>query len=83
MRPKSQRKPTGSRGQCDLPTAAGAINLNRPKIILASRLLLNDQIWSQGDVVVVENGRTVDLTPRFWPRCEPLLQSGELRLTHY
>jgi hypothetical protein len=41
------------------------MNLNRPKIMLASRLLLSDQLWSQGDIVVVEAGRVIHLTPSF------------------
>jgi hypothetical protein len=55
----------------------------RPKIILASRLLLNDQLWSLSDVVVVEGGRAIPLTPRFQLRGDSTLQSGDIPLTRY
>lgn len=29
------------------------------------KLLLNDQIWAQGNDVVIEPGRTVEISPRF------------------
>jgi hypothetical protein len=65
MRPKSDFKPTGTRSRSKPLAAAGSKNLDIPKILLASRLLLNDQLWTQGDVVVVEAGRAIHLTPRF------------------
>lgn len=65
MRPKSHLKFTGSRSQTKPPGAAIAKNPDRPQILLVSRLLLNDQLWSQGDIVVVEGGRAIHLTPRF------------------
>jgi hypothetical protein len=65
MRPKSHLKPTESRNQAKPPGAASAKKLDRPQILLVSRLLLNDQLWSQGDIVVVEGGRAIHLTPRF------------------
>jgi hypothetical protein len=49
--------------------------------MLVSRLLLNDQLWCQGDVVVVEGGRPKQLTPRFQLQADPPLQSGEVPLT--
>lgn len=83
MKPETYVKTARSRNQSKLEAAAGPKNLDRPKILLISRLLLNDQLWSQGDVVVVEAGRPIQLTPRFQPRDGSLLQSGELPLTHY
>jgi hypothetical protein len=65
MRPKSHLRPTESRNQTRPPGAAGAKNPDRPQILLVSRLLLNDQLWSQGDIVVVEGGRAIHLTPHF------------------
>jgi hypothetical protein len=51
--------------------------------MLVSRLLLNDQLWSQGDVVVVEAGRAIQLTPRLQPRRDLLLQTGNIPLALY
>ena len=55
----------------------------RPKIILASGCSLNDQLWSLGDVVVVESGRAIPLTPPFQLRGDSTLQSGDIPLTRY
>jgi hypothetical protein len=83
MKPKSHFKPAGSRNQSKLPSAASVKSVARPKIMLVSRLLLNDQLWAQGDVVVVEAGRTIQLTPHIQPRDGSLLQSGDIPLTRY
>ena len=51
--------------------------------MLVSRLLLNDQLWTQGDVVVVEGGKPIQLTPRSQHRAVPTLQSGDIPLALY
>jgi hypothetical protein len=81
MKPEAQIIPTGSRNQSKPLSAASATSLARPRIMLVSRLLLNDQLWCQGDVVVVEGGRPKQLTPRFQLQADPPLQSGEVPLT--
>jgi hypothetical protein len=83
MKPKSHCKPAGSRNQSTLLSVASVKSLARPRIMLVSRLLLNDQLWSQGDVVVVEAGRTIQLTPQIQPRGGSPLQSGDIPLTRY
>ncbi len=83
MKPKSCLKPTGSRNPSKPQSATDVRHLDRPKIMLISRLLLNDQLWSQGDVVVVEAGRAIQLTPRLQPRRDLLLQTGNIPLALY
>jgi hypothetical protein len=83
MKSRSHPKATGSRNQLNPQAALAAKDTDRPKIMLVSRLLLNDQIWCQGDVVVVENGRSIYLTPRCQLRREPLLRFGDIPLTLY
>lgn len=61
----------GNRSQFKLEAAAGAKSPDRPKIFLVSRLLLNEQLWCRGEVVVVEGGKPIQLTPRFQLRADP------------
>jgi len=83
MKPESHLKTIGDHSQSKPRATTGANNPDRPKILLVSRLLLNSQIWCQGDVVVVEGGRPIQLTPRFQLQADPVLQSGNIPLTHY
>lgn len=83
MKPESQLKTTGDRSQSKPRATTGANNQDRPKILLVSRLLLSDQLWCQGEVVVVEGGRPIRLTPRFQLQADPVLQSGNNPLTCY
>jgi hypothetical protein len=62
MRPRSHLKTAGSPSLFNQRSTTGTRKLERPKIMLISRLLLNDQLWSQYDVVVVEAGKAIQLT---------------------
>jgi len=83
MKTKSTVETTMSLTESEPSTATGAKPPGRPQIVLVSRLLLTDQLWCQGDVVVVEAGRAIQFTPRFQLRSEPMLQSGYIPPTHY
>jgi len=83
MKPKLHLSSTGKVNPSRPLSAAGTMSLDRPRIMLVSRLLLNDQLWCQGDVVVVEGGRPKQLTPRFQLQADPLLQSGDIPLIRY
>lgn len=83
MKPESQLKTTGHGNQSKPRATTSANNPDRPKILLMSRLLLNTQIWCQGDVVVVEGGRPIQLTPRFQLQADHVLQSGDNPLACY
>jgi hypothetical protein len=62
MIPDSHLKPTRSRRPSKPRSAADASGSDQPRILLVSRLLLNDQLWCQGEVVVIEGGRPIHLT---------------------
>lgn len=83
MKPESQLNTIGGRSQTKPLATAGANSPDRPKILLVSRLLLNSQIWCQGDIVVIEGGRPIQLTPRFQLEADPVLQTGDNPLTCY
>jgi hypothetical protein len=83
MKPESQLNTIGGCSQTKPRATTGANNPDRPKILLVSRLLLNSQIWCQGDIVVVEGGRPIQLTPRFQLEADPVLQTGDNPLTCY
>jgi hypothetical protein len=81
MKPESRLKPNGSPNPSRPRSAARVKHPDRPKIMLVSRLLLSDQIWSEGDVVVVEAGRAIHLRRGFSPRVDPMLQLGHIPFT--